>query len=78
MTDKLLTIFSEVLRLPAEGLSDDTGPQNTPQWDSLAAMQLVVAIEEAFSTRLSTIEIMKMRSIGVARKVLTDKGCAIQ
>lgn len=69
-------VFSEVLRIPIESISDDTSPENTPQWDSLQAMNLVVAIEETFSVRLSTREIVSMRSVGLVRKVLRAKGVA--
>ena len=46
--------------------------QESPQ-DSLAAMSLVVAIEEKFRVQLSTKEIMKMSTIGLARKTLQTK-----
>jgi len=74
MSDKLTQVFAEGLQLPAESLSDDTSPENTEQWDSLAAMSLVMLIEDTFSVRLSTREIMKMSTIGAARAVLQGKG----
>ena len=67
-------VFSEVLRIPTENISDDTSPDNTPQWDSLQAMNLVVALEAAFDVRLSTKEIVSMRTVGLVRKVLRNKG----
>ncbi len=73
MSDALISLFSEVLDVPAESLNDNTAPGNTPQWDSLAAMRLVAAIEETFAVRLSSREIMKMSSIGFARRTLLDK-----
>ena len=72
--DPLVPIFSEVLNLPVDQISDDTSPNNTPSWDSLAVMTLVSAIEETFEVRLTTREIMKMRTIGLARQVLKEKG----
>jgi acyl carrier protein len=74
MSDRLLDVFSQGLKLPASDLSDDTSPSNTSAWDSLAAMEMVVLIEDAFDVRLKTSEIMKMRSIGLARSVLRSKG----
>lgn len=76
MTDRLVEVFAEGLRVDGSGLSEDTSPQNTPQWDSLAAMTLVALIEDTFEVRLSTREIMKMNSIGAARSVLRAKGVA--
>ena len=74
MSDQLTEVFAEGLQLPADSLSDDTSPENTEQWDSLAAMTLVMLIEDTFSVKLSTRDIMKMRTIGAARAVLQSKG----
>ena len=68
------SVFSEVLGIPAESITDETSPENTPTWDSLQAMNLVVALEGAFNVRLSTKEIVSMRTVGIVRKVLRAKG----
>jgi hypothetical protein len=39
-------------------------------------MELVSQIEETFGVQLSTREIMKMRSLGLARVMLRSKGVA--
>ena len=72
--DRLVPVFALVLKVPAERLSDETSPDNTPSWDSLAAMELVSQIEESFGVQLSTREIMKMGSLGLARAMLRSKG----
>lgn len=74
MTDRLVSLFERELGVDAGSLSDDSSPETVERWDSLAAMRLVAAIEEEFHTRLSTTEIMKMRTIGIARSVLLSKG----
>jgi acyl carrier protein len=74
MSDPLIQVFAEGLQLDAGVLNEQTSPQNTTQWDSLAAMTLVTLIEDTFEVRLSTREIMKMNSIGAARTVLQAKG----
>jgi len=68
--DKLLELFAEVLKVDASSLDDQSSPDNVAEWDSLAAMLLVSAIEERYHIQLSTKEIMKMVSIGLARKAL--------
>jgi acyl carrier protein len=70
MGDPLIELFAEVLQVDRAQLNEDTSPQNTSQWDSLAAMALVAAIEEKFNVRLSTKQIMKMSTIGRARQAL--------
>jgi acyl carrier protein len=74
MTARVAKVFSEVLGVAADSISDDTSPDNTPQWDSMAAMNLVVAIEDEFDVRLSTAEIVSMRNVAIVKKVLTAKG----
>ena len=68
MSDKLLDLFAQEFNLNPEALSEESSPETVEQWDSLAAMRLVAAIEEEFNTRLSTTEIMQMRTIGFARE----------
>jgi acyl carrier protein len=72
--DPLIAVFADGLGLTADQLSDDTSPVNTPAWDSLASMTLVSLVEDRFRITLSTREIMKMQTIGLARNVLRGKG----
>jgi acyl carrier protein len=76
MADPLLEVFSEGLGLSVDVLDEDTSPDTVEEWDSLAAMNLVTLIEDTFSVSLGTRDIMKMRSIGLARTVLKTKGVA--
>jgi len=77
MRDALVQLFAEVLEVDPADLNDDSSHDNVKQWDSLAAMRLVAAIEERFNVRLSTREIMKMSTIGRARKTLQSKKVAV-
>ena len=74
MADLLISLFSEGLGLDAASLTEDTSPDNTSEWDSLAAIEMVSLIENEFEIRLSAREIMKMQTIGLARSVLRSKG----
>jgi acyl carrier protein len=76
MSDALIQLFAEILQVDPTDLNEDSSPDNVKQWDSLAAMELVAAIEEKFKVKLSTKEIMKMSTIGRARKVLQGKSVA--
>ena len=71
---RIAKVFSEVLGVSTDSITDATSPDNTPQWDSMAAMNLVVAIEDEFNVRLSTGEIMSMRTVALVKKVLAAKG----
>lgn len=73
-SSQVITLFSDVLGIPVESITDETSPDNTPQWDSLQSMNLVMAMESAFGVRLSTKEIVSMKTVGIARNVLRAKG----
>ena len=75
--DRLIALFAEGLGTGADVLSDESSPDNTPEWDSLAGMQMVALIEDTFGIRLSTREIMTMRTIGIAREVLRGKNISL-
>ena len=51
--NKLNKIFCEILDLDEVTLTDDTSANDIEEWDSLAQIQLIVAIEKAFSIKLS-------------------------
>ena len=74
MPDALIRVFAEGLGVDEATLNDDTSPDNTSEWDSLAAITLVSLIEDEFDVRLGAREIMKMQTIGLARSVLKSKG----
>jgi acyl carrier protein len=77
MSDALIQLFAEILHINPADLNEDSSPETLKQWDSLAAMDLVSAIEEKFNVQLSTKEIMKMSTIGRARKTLQSKSVAV-
>jgi acyl carrier protein len=76
MADPLLELFAEGLGLSADDLSEESSPDTVEAWDSLAAMNLVTLIEDTFAVSLSTRDIMKMRTVALARSVLKGKGVA--
>ena len=77
MIDELINLFSEVLEVSPDALSEDSSPENVEEWDSLKAMELVASIEEQFEIELSTKDIMKMRTIGIAREVIEKKKASL-
>ena len=77
VSDVLIQLFAEVMRIDPSELNEDSSPDNVKKWDSLAAMNLVAAIEEKFDVQLSTKEIMKMKTIGRARSTLQGKGVVV-
>ena len=77
MQDRLVEIFSMTLNIDPSQCNDQTSPENSPEWDSLANMILIAAIEETFEIELSTTEIESMKSIGGVRKVLETRNVVV-
>lgn len=74
MPDRVNEIFASVLRVPMDSISDKTAPENTPRWDSLQSINLVMALEEEFGVALGTRDIAEMRNVGAVKSVLRRKG----
>ena len=72
--DKLHRIFSEVLGVSIDEISEESDPDTLPNWDSIAHLNLVLAIEGEFGITLSPEDAMEMLSVKIARLILEDKG----
>lgn len=73
---RLEDLFSLVLEVPSDALSDDTGPANLKSWDSLRHIKLISAMEEVYGVTFSTAEIKSLKSMGAVRQALTGRGVA--
>jgi len=76
MPDKLITLFADVLHIDEGRLEEDSSPDTIEEWDSVAAMTLMAALEHRFDIRLTTRDFLTMRSIALIRGVLRKKGVA--
>lgn len=74
--DKLRAAFVEALGLPPEVEVTATRYRETRQWDSVAHMQLVGAIELAFDIMLETDDVIGMSSYQKAREIVGKHGVA--
>lgn len=70
------TLFANILREPLDVINDETSPNNTKSWDSLKHIELVLAIEGAYSVKFSMPEITSLKSLASVRQMLQQKGVA--
>jgi len=77
MSQRVYEVFATILKIPVLEINDHTSPENTSRWDSLASVNLVLALEEEFGVRLGTKDIAEMKNVGIAKSVLTRKGATI-
>lgn len=53
---KCIDIFCNVMEVPAGVINEDTNPENLEEWDSLAHVQLIAALEETFGIEIDPEE----------------------
>ena len=62
---KLNELFEDVLDLDeTPNLTDETSADDIEEWDSLAQIQLVVAIEKAFAIKFTAKEMTSWNNVG--------------
>ena len=74
MKTSLLQIFADALAITPELVSDELTYQGIPQWDSVAHMTLIAAIEDEYEIMLDTDDIIDMSSVAKARQILAKYG----
>ncbi len=67
---KLQDSFIRVLDLEPAQVNDDLKYQGVPQWDSIAHMDLIDDLENAFGVSFETEQILGMSSYDRAREIL--------
>lgn len=71
MEEKILIILKSVLGV--EGIDFTVSQENCEQWDSLAQLNLVVELEDAFDITLEPEEIGEMKSFEVILRLVKEK-----
>lgn len=64
VVDTIRTITSDVLGVPRDHVALDTSPATIDNWDSVQHLNLVLAIEQAFSVMFEPEELDQMKSVG--------------
>lgn len=67
---RLEEVFARALGIDPALVHDDLTYNSIPEWDSVAHMALVAALEETFDVMLDTSDIIDMSSVKVARAIL--------
>ncbi|MFD1542385.1 acyl carrier protein [Nonomuraea guangzhouensis] len=72
--DRLRGVFRASLSLPVDTDVDGLHYRAIPQWDSLAHMALVAAMEDEFTIMIDTDEMIDMSSFAKAAELLEKHG----
>ncbi|GAA2891978.1 acyl carrier protein [Streptosporangium fragile] len=75
--ERLRAVFRTALRLAPDAAVDGLEYRAIPQWDSLAHMALVAAMEDEFDIMIDTDDVIDMSSFGRAVEILEKQGVTI-
>ncbi|OAS14506.1 acyl carrier protein [Paenibacillus oryzisoli] len=73
---KLKTIFAEALDTAENMIQDDLAYNSIEQWDSIAHMTLIAAIDEGFDIMMDTDDVIDLSSYAKAKEILGKYGVA--
>lgn len=59
----IYNIVADKFTVPVEDISDDTGPGDLSDWDSVGQIQLIMRLEKEFNIQLSLEDAMSMNSV---------------
>ncbi len=67
LQDKVRKIMSEVFNVPVDTISDEIEIGDIEPWDSLGQLNLMLALEGAFSVHFTTGQVLELNSF---RKII--------
>jgi acyl carrier protein len=69
----LKRVIGAVLNLPAEEIDEHTSSDSVGQWDSLAQLNLILALEEEFGIEIPDEEAAELTSYPLIRLVVNEQ-----
>ena len=72
MLERLQNIFADSFDL--DSIDDDTSPENVEEWDSLAHVALMVALESEFGVSISPSQAVELGDVGKIKAFLSSQG----
>ena len=73
----LREVFMEILEMPPESEPGDARLFETPGWDSMGHMSLMIALEDTFKIEFEADHIIQINSYEMAVTTLRELGCAL-
>lgn len=72
MEDRLKRIFSDVLNIPAEEISETISMDTVEEWDSIKHLSLILALEQEFSISILPEDSMVMSNYLLVLAILVE------
>ena len=61
--DQVRQIVADIFTVPLDSVTADSSPQSIESWDSMAHLNLVLSLEQAFGVNITPDEIAEMISV---------------
>lgn len=74
LLDRVRQTVSDVFNVPLEEVHADSSPQTIEAWDSMGHLNLVLALEQAFSVSFDPEEIAALVTVRSAADAVAAKG----
>jgi acyl carrier protein len=71
---KVINIIANTLEVNADQVTPEIAVGSIPQWDSMAQLAIVSALEEAFSLTFDVDELFEVENVGDFIKLLDNQG----
>lgn len=73
LVEQIRQIAADIFGEPVGKIQTQSSPQTLQNWDSLAHLNLILALEESFQCEISPEEAEKITTVGDAVKVIEQK-----
>jgi len=73
LIEEVAKVIREVLGVPELAITAETTPEEVPAWDSLAHIQLVLALGRCFGVKFTTAEVLGWSKVGDIVQSISSK-----
>ncbi|MFH0908124.1 MAG: acyl carrier protein [bacterium] len=74
MDSRLKNLLCSVFNVDPDTIREDSSPATLPQWNSLAHVTMVAAVEQEFDVQFEMKEILGIKSLADLTRLLAAKG----
>jgi|GEM_PF-2983182 len=72
--DDLKAELADIMGIEASAITDETSQDNTPEWDSMASLQLISLLDEAADGEIEADEAEKLTNFAAVVKLARARG----
>lgn len=73
MTEQIKEVMARTFAIPVDSIASTGSMNSIPQWDSLGHMELMLAIEERFSIKMTSAEMLEINSLPRIEALLASR-----